>query len=176
MNGTDNEPLWRSEARYVAAVAARLADPGFSTGEHAALRRMNPRTPSGRAVIASERLFQLAGAEPLGNDRRRWLLIIHCLALARGRHAKEETTGRVLADLRYSEERLNRLFSTDFEVVADIMPRLARMLGAKGAAIDWLPLARIIRWTGRIEDQADEARQGIASAFARASAIEEKPA
>ena len=170
MNHTEVEPLWRTEARWVAAVAARLADPGFPTGEHAVLRRMDPHAPAGRVEIAVERLFRSAGAEPDGRDRKRWLLIIHCLALARGRHAREETTGRVLAELRYSEERLNRLFSTDFEVVADMMPRLARLLGAKGSAIDWLPLARIIRWTERNEDRADQARLRIARTYARAAA------
>ena len=170
MNRTDDELLWRTEARWVAMVAARLADPEFPTGEHAALRRMDPRAPSGRAEVAAERLFQIAGAQPEGNDRKRWLLIIHCLALARGRHAKDETTGRVLAELRYSEERLNRLFSSDFAVVADMMPRLARLLTAKGVPIDWLPLGRIIRWTGRNEDRADRARHYIARTYARAAA------
>ena len=170
MTHTEDEPLWRVEARWVAAVSARLADPGFPTGEHAVLRRMDPHAPSGRAEIAAERLFQSSGAKPDGKDRKRWLLIIHCLALARGRHAKDETTGRILAELRYSEERLNRLLSTDFEVVADMSPRLARLLGAKGAAIDWLPLARIMRWTERNEDRADQARHRIATTYARAAA------
>ena len=80
MKGSDDEPLWRTEARWLAAIAARLADPGFPTGDHAALRRMAPDAPSGHAEIAAERLFGAVNADPEGKDRRRWLLIVHCLA------------------------------------------------------------------------------------------------
>ena len=48
--------------------------------------------------------------------------------------------------------------------------RLARFLGAKGAAIDWLPLARIARWTGRAESCADQSRNRVAREYARATA------
>ena len=78
--------------------------------------------------------------------------------------------GRVLADISYSEERLNRLLSTDFEVVADVVPRLARLIGSKGVPIDWLPLGQLLRWTGRNETRADHARHRIARAYARAAA------
>ena len=169
MTGSDDEPLWRTEARWLAAIAARLAEPGFPTGDHAALRRMAPHAPSGHAEIAAERLFGAANADPEGEDRRRWLLIVHCLALARGRHAPDTRAGRLLADMHYSEERLSRLLSSDFEVVADVLPQLARWLDSKGAAIDWLPLVRLARWTGRIEDRADRARHGIARDYARAA-------
>ena len=170
MTGSDDEPLWRTEARWLAAIAARFADPGFPTGDHAALRRMAPDAPSGHAEIAAERLFGAVNADPEGKDRRRWLLIVHCLALARGRHAPDARAGRLLADMYYSEERLSRLLSSDFEVVADVLPRLARWLNSKGAAIDWLPLARLARWTGRDEDSADRARHQIARDYARAAA------
>ena len=170
MTGSDDKPLWRTEAHWVATIAARLADRGFPTGDHAALRRMAPEAPSGRAEIAAERLFGAANADPEGEDRRRWLLIVHCLALTRGRHAPDTRAGRVLADMHYSEERLSRLLSSDFEVIADVLPRLARWLDSKGVAIDWLPLARLARWTGRSEDRADRARHGIARDYARAAA------
>ena len=170
MTGSDDEPLWRTEARWLAAIAARLADPGFPTGDHAALRRMAPDAPSGHAEIAAERLFGAVNADPEGKDRRRWLLIVHCLALARGRHAPDARAGRLLADMHYSEERLSRLLSSDFAVVADVLPRLARWLDSKGVAIDWLPLVRLARWAGRDEDSADRARHLIARDYARAAA------
>lgn len=169
MSETDDEPLWLIEGRWVAGMAARLAEAGFPAGDHAALRRMDPRVPSGRTEVAAERLFGAMNADPMGDDRRRWLLIVQCLALARGRHAPETRTGRVLAELHYSEERLNRLLSSDFEVVADVLPRLARWLNSKGAPIDWLPLAQLARWTGRSEDRAERARHRIARDYARAA-------
>ena len=151
-------------------MAARLADPKCPTGDHAALRRMRPDAPDGRAQIAAERLLGRVNANPQGEDRRRWMLIMHCLALARGRHAPETRTGRVLTETHYSEERLSRLLSSDFEVIADVLPRLARWVGAKGAAIDWLPLAQLARWTGRDENRADRVRHQIARDYARAAA------
>ena len=94
---------------------------------------MDPQAPSSHAEIAAERLLASAGAEPTGEaDRKRWLLIIHCLALTRGQHTPNVSTGTVLAQVQYSEERINRLLSSDFEVIADVLPRLARFLGAKG--------------------------------------------
>ena len=171
MTNHNKEPVWKQEARWLAQIASRLASAGFPTGDHAALRRMDPQAPSSHAEIAAERLLASAGAEPTGEaDRKRWLLIIHCLALTRGQHTPNVSTGTVLAQVQYSEERINRLLSSDFEVIADVLPRLARFLGAKGAAIDWLPLARIARWTGCDESRADQSRNRVAREYARATA------
>ena len=164
------ETPWQAEARWIAALAGRLGSPSFPTGDHAALRRMQPGDPSGRAQIAAERLFALAGLQPDGTDRRRWLFVIHCLALAGGRHDRDAAAGQVLADIHYSEERLTRLLSTDFEVVADVIPRLARLIGSKAVPIDWLPLGQLLCLTGRNETRADRARHRIARTYARAAA------
>ena len=175
MTNHNEEPVWQQEARWLAKIASRLANDGFPTGDHAALRRMDPQALSSHAEIAAERLLVSAGAEPTGEaDRKRWLLIIHCLALTRGQHTSDASTGEVLAQVQYSEERINRLLSSDFEVIADVLPRLARLLGAKRVAVDWLPLARIARWTGRDESRADQSRNRVARQYARAAAkIEE---
>ena len=187
MPETDGESLWQTEARLLASMAARLADPKFPTGDHAALRRMDPRAPDGMAEIAVERLLASAAVASSGEDRRRWALIVHCLALVRGRHEREAPIGRVLADSLYSESRslysesrslysesrLNLLLSADFDVLTDLLPRLARFLDAHNAAADWLPLVRIARWAGRREDIADDERLRIARYYARASATKE---
>ncbi len=170
MPETNGSSPWQDEARLLAATASRLADPAFPTGDHAALRRMNPRTPDAMAVIAVERLLAYSDIAFSREDRRRWVLIVHCLALVRGRHESEARTGRVLADSRYSESRLNLLLSADFDVVSNLLPRLARFLAARNAAADWLPLVRIARWAGRREDIADDQRLRIARDYARASA------
>lgn len=171
MTKNNEKPVWEQEASWLAKIAFRLANDGFPMGDHAALRRMNPQAPSSHAEIAAERLLSSAGAEPTGEaDRKRWLLIIHCLALTRGQHAHSASTGATLAQVQYSEERINRLLSSDFEVIADVLPRLARFLRAKGSAIDWLPLARIARWTGRDESRADQSRNRVAREYARATA------
>lgn len=170
MTTNDHEPSWISEARWTASLASMLADNALATGDHSAIRRMDPLAPSVRALIAAERLFVRADLQPEGADHRRWLILLHCFGLAGGRHTRDVEAGRVLAELGYSEERLTRLLSSDFAVVADMMPRLARLVGSKGIMIDWLPLAQIIRWTGRNENLADHARDRIARSYARAVA------
>ena len=170
MTDHDHEPPWISEARWIASLSSVLAGAALATGDHAALRRMDPRVPSGHALMAAERLFVRSGLRPEGADRQRWLFILHCLGLAGGRHSRDADAGQVLAGLGYSEERLTRLLSSDFAVVSDIVPRLARLLGSKGTLIDWLPLAQVLRWTGRSEDLADHARNRIARSYARAVA------
>jgi len=169
----NKEPIWREDARWLAGLAARLADPVFPAADRAALRRMDPRARSGAAEIAIERLLVAVNADPDGNDRCRWALIVHSIALVRGQHDPKAPLGQILFDCHYSEDRLNRLLRADFEGLIDLLPRLARFLAANNAAADWLPLARIVRWTGRLNDIADDCRLRIARNYARASAPKE---
>ena len=165
-----SEAVWQAEARWIATMAGLLSSASFPTGDHAALRRMQPESPSAHAEIAAERLFVRVGLEPTRTERKRWLFVVHCLALINGRHDKDAITGRVLADIQYSEERLTRLLSADFRVVADVVPRLARLIGSKGVPIDWLSVSQLLLWTGRNETRADQARHWIARTYARAAA------
>lgn len=156
-----------SLASQLGRLAAALARPSFSTGDHAALRRMDPQRPD-RATVPLQRLLDDCKV-PLGDSTgqfHRWALIVHCLALARGRHDMTAPTGKTLDDLNVSEARLNQLLSADRDVLFDLLPRLARRLAAQNAAIDWRPLARIV--LADDEDRADKARLEIARSYARA--------
>jgi CRISPR system Cascade subunit CasB len=156
-------------AKTIAALAARLADPHFPTGDHAALRRMDPQHP-GAAALPLFHALDRAGLEDGDAPAtvRRWALIVHCLALARGRHDWHAPTGKMLFEIGLSEARLDQLLAADLDVLFDLLPRIARRLAAQGGAIDWVPLARIVRWAGLHEDSAEEARLTIARSFARA--------
>jgi len=158
-------------ASCVAALAGRLSGSALPTGEHAALRRMDPAAP-GRAALTLYRLLADAGIDTSGPEsEKRWALVVHALALARGRHDRTRRIGAVLAEIGVSEARLNTLLAADFDVLLDLVPRLARRLDASGASADWLPLVRLVLSTGYAsqEEQADEARLTIARAFARAA-------
>lgn len=152
---------------FVARIAGRLQGEAMSNGDRANLRRMDPRDP-GRASLALYRLFADVGLEPKGEEMtRRWTLVVHCLALARGRHAKDVPTGKVLHDLPLTEGRFNMLMAADMEVLFDLLPRLARRLDAKPAAINWAPLALLALYgDGKLGDLQ---RQKIAQEYARAS-------
>jgi hypothetical protein len=95
----------------IARLAGLLSGKAFSTGDHAALRRMDPASP-GKAALALHRSLALAGVEAQGGDSR-WALIAHCLALARGRHDPKKKAGKVLRDMRFSEARLTQLLAAD---------------------------------------------------------------
>ena len=166
------EPRWKREQRHIAAIAARLGSSSFPTGDHAALRRMQPAQPGGHAMIAAERLLHAAGVDPRSlGERERWTLAIHCLALAQGRHNPAIPFGKALADLHFSEPRLTRLLVDDYGLVADWMPRIARFLASQGAAADWVEPVRILLHTGTRHGAAtaDRARMQIARSYARAT-------
>lgn len=151
----------------IARIAGRLQGEAMSNGDRANLRRMDPRDP-GRASLALYRLFAHVGLEPPGEEKTsRWSLVVHCLALARGRHDPKAATGRVLCDLPLTEGRFNMLMAADVEVLFDLLPRLARRLDAKPAAINWAPLALLALYgDGKLGDRQ---RQEIAQEYARAS-------
>lgn len=153
----------------IGRLAGRLADPTFPTGDHAALRRMNPRDP-GRATLALYRLLLDAKIDPPQSETERWALIVHCLALARGGHDYKIRTGEALHQLHFSEARLNQLLAADTDVLFDVLPLLARRAGAQGISLDWVPLAEMARWAGRNEEKADKERLKIARSFAQAQA------
>ena len=101
-------------------------------------------------------------------DSDRWALIVHSLALARGRHDPRMSSGRGLVSAGLTELRLDMLLAADLDVLFDLLPRLARRLSAGAVALDWLPLAEIVLNAGRDEDRADRARLQIARTYARA--------
>ena len=156
----------------MASIAGTLAHKSFSMGEKATLRRMNPRVP-GAAVVSVQRLLHGAGVSRIGDDDfERWTLIVHCLALARGRHDPRKATGKVLHDVFHGREsRLTQLLAADGDVLFDLLPRVARRLDSADAAIDWLPLAQLAPWASRPDDNfatAEKQRRDIALDFVRA--------
>ena len=158
-------------AKQVARLAHRLADPDFPTGEHAAIRRMDPTAP-GPALLALHRLLAATGIDPPRLDEQRWALLAHSLALAHGRHDPAARSGKTLHAIGVTEARLSQLLAADFDVLTDLLPRLARRLAATGQAIDWLPFALLALHAGRPgydEQSADRARLDIARSYARAA-------
>jgi hypothetical protein len=163
---------WREGLKgQISALAGRLAERRLPMADHAALRRMDPTAP-GRGALAMHRLLVDAGIELRGDDdERRWALLVHAIALARGRHSRIQPLGVTLANVGMSEARINTLLAADIEVLEDLVPRMARRLNAAGAVADWVTLAHLILNTGRDgrEDAADAARFDIARAYAQTS-------
>ena len=65
-----------------------------------------------------------------------------------------------------------QLIEADFDVLADLMPRLARRLAAAGAALDWWPLVNLLLHTGTDQEaRAHSARQRLVQQFLRTQGV-----
>lgn len=154
----------------IGKLAARLARADFPSGDHASLRRTSLTSPSPQAVIVAQRMLQAAGVHAYQEEEfRRWLLLLQCLALVRGAHNRRVAAGAGLAQALYSEARLNRLLSADYRTLADILPRLARLLAAKQVSLNWQQLANLVLRVERegYEDSTEKTKLEIARSFAR---------
>jgi hypothetical protein len=147
---------------HIASLAGQLRH--ASTGTLARLRRFHPLQHPQASLFDAERLLQAAHVvlRPDDADRARWALLLHCLALAQGAHEPraDAEPGAVLARLRFSEARVRQLVEADEQVLAALLPRLARRLAAAGAAVNWWPLAQMLLHTA----SADPSRQALADA------------
>ena len=166
--GTAHAPTVAKDA--VASLAGQIkhANPGVV----ARLRRAHPQQDSRGALFEAEWMLQAAHIQPRSDEeRRRWVLVLHCLAIAQGQHDPRAVgeSGAVLARLRFSEARLRQLVEADEHLLADLMPRIARRLAAAGVALNWWPLVDLLLHTGTDNELiADKARQRLVQQFLRA--------
>lgn len=159
----------------IASLAGQVRHAG--TGTLARLRRFHPQQAPQAALFDTERLLLAAQVQPRdAAERARWALVLHCLALAQGRHDArfDADPGAVLARLRFGEARLRQLVEADDQVLASLMPRLARRLAAAGVAVNWWPLADLLLHTGsdapNAAQRADAARQRLVRRYLDAQA------
>ena len=150
----------------VASLAGQVRHAGTAT--LARLRRFHSQSNPQAALFETERLLMAAGVQSRDAQQRlRWALVLHCLALAQGRHDGrfDADPGAVLAKLRFSEARLRQLVEADERVLSVLLPRLARRLAAAGATVNWWPLADLLLHGGLGDEtsraRADAARQRL---------------
>lgn len=160
----------------VASLAGLLRSPGTSTAARARLRRADPRFGSRDAVFEAAAMFAAADVRADDPDmHRRWFTVLHCLALADGRHDPRAASaaGAVLARIGFKEARMRQLVEADADTLIDLVPRIARRLAAQGAVLNWWPLADLLLHAGTgvatREERADAARRRLVEQFVRAS-------
>jgi CRISPR system Cascade subunit CasB len=132
----------------ISSIATLLRAGGMiTTGDLAALRRMDPRHPAA-AFFKIEGLLldtQLPGDAARRIDlETRWAAIIAGLAHLGSLHQSGQRLGNVLAGAEYSELRFARLIRADADRLVDELPALARFLAAKGTQVDWTAAAQLI--------------------------------
>lgn len=166
MPDATTEPAAKDAKDAIASLAGQVRH--ASTGTLARLRRFDPVKNPQAALFDTERMLAAAGVQPHdAAQRQRWALVLHCLALAQGRHdpRTDADPGAVLARLHVSEARLRQLVEADAQLLATLMPRLARRLAAAGATVNWWPLATLLLQGGPDDDagreRADAARQRL---------------
>lgn len=165
------QPVPAMPVSAVASIAAQLKH--AKPGTYARLRRFDPTKDPQAALFEVELLLHAAQVHPRGAEQhQRWALLLHCLAIVQGAHdprSGPSEAGAVLAQLRFSEARLQQLVEANFPVLADLMPRLARRFAAVGTAVNWLPLADLILYTDTPQEaMAQTARRRLVRSFLQA--------
>ncbi len=135
---TEREPLPRTIGR----LAAIIASEDFPTGDRAALKRL---TPGVEPPLAFYR-FAFRHLEDGWPARKGvWMTICAGIALmCPSPHRPDRPVGQALAEVRYSEARLQRLLDAEGEVLQTLVLRAARFLAAKGEAVNWADFARLL--------------------------------
>jgi len=147
----------------IGRIAAMIAADHFPTGERAALKRMARDEPPGLAFFRFWPRYLKAEAPPDARVRE-WAALLAGIALmGRNAHQPGRRFGAVLAETRYSEDRLERLLATDdADVRRTLFLRAVRFLAAKGEAFDWVGAAA---WLLTSDDKREDAARRIARDF-----------
>jgi CRISPR system Cascade subunit CasB len=126
-------------------------------------------------VAALTRVLIQAGLEPerfAPETWGRWALIAHGMALAG--HDGEGRLGVQLSRAEVAESRVTRLLTARGEAFRPLIPRLLRLLAAKGVAPNWWELGELILHEGRDEERAESIRLKIAGRYFSAEAKKTK--
>lgn len=159
MSGTDDNV--KSPSSLTAHIAATIHHDHFPTGERAVLKRM---TPEGRRPLAFHRFVMRHIPQEWhgGYFDAAWQTLIAGVALQPAHpHDPERALGRTLAEIDFSEDRLERLLAADGVVLQTLLLRVARRLAARHARANWNDFARLLFAAG------DESREKINTRIAR---------
>lgn len=148
-----------------------------STGERAALARLQPDALQPHQLAALARALLAAGLAPEqwhADTWPRWALIAHGMALAG--HDGKQKLGRQLVSAGVSESRVTKLLTSRGEAFIQLVPRVLRLMASKGIAPNWRELGELVLKESSVlptsQSQAEAIRLQIAgpyfSALARA--------
>lgn len=133
----------------------------LTTGDIAALRRMDPRAPAS-AFFKLESYFPEgalpSALEALPIAETRWAAIVVGLAHLGDLHRPDVPLGAALANAGFSEIRFTRLLRADGERLVDEIPALGRFLAAKGVAANFTDAARLLVSADRSDEETSRRR------------------
>ena len=156
-------PTYREPFGALAAYIQRA-----SSGERAALARLQPEALQPHQLAALARALLAAGLSPEqwhADTWPRWALIAHGIALAG--HDGKQKLGKQLAQAGVSEPRVTKLLTSRGDAFKQILPRVLRLLASKGVAPNWRELGELVLTESSTELQAkaEEIRLQIAGPY-----------
>lgn len=125
-----------------------------SPGDAAALRRIDVDHPTCAAFWKLTTAF-LSDRRLSGEDETRWAVVLTVLAHAGSLHQPgyEQSLGRVLAKVGFSELRFTRLYRATGGVLLNEAMLLGRLLAAKAEPVDLTSVARLVLSDGRADEE-----------------------
>ena len=150
--------------RAVHAMAALFRESGaLSNGERAELRRMDPRRIDAPAFWKlAARFFDDAlapGAALREQQETAWASVVVGLAFLEQGAVVGARAGHALREAGLADARFVRFLRADRDALIDELPALARFVAAKGVAIDWADVARVLLLG---DDAAEQQRRALA--------------
>ena len=133
-------PTYREPFGPLAAYIQRA-----SSGERAALARLQPEALQPHQLAALARALLAAGLSPEqwhADTWPRWALIAHGIALAG--HDGKQKLGKQLAQAGVSESRVTKLLTSRGDAFTQLLPRVLRLLASKGVAPNWRELGELV--------------------------------
>lgn len=137
---TVDVPAYREPFGALAAYIQRA-----SSGERAALARLQPEALQPHQLAALARALLAAGLSPEqwhADTWPRWALIAHGMALAG--HDGNQKLGKQLAQAGVSESRVTKLLTSRGDAFTQLLPRVLRLLASKGVAPNWRELGDLV--------------------------------
>jgi len=116
-----------------------------STGDRAALARLQPDAMQPHQLAALARALVAAGQSPdqwQAETWPRWALVAHGIALAG--HGGKQPLGLQLAQAGVAESRVTKLLTARGEAFTQLLPRVLRLLASKNVAPNWRELGELV--------------------------------
>lgn len=168
------EPVTPSPSEFdgFASLAGFIAR--TSTGDQAALSRLDPAQIRPHQMAALVRALTAAGIHPEQWPAdvatvlwQRWALITHGVALAG--HDGRKRLGAQMAHAGVAESRVTKLLTARGEAFTALLPRLLRLMASKGVAPNWHELGALILKESAsspvAQEEAHQLRLRIAGAY-----------
>ncbi|RLJ19805.1 type I-E CRISPR-associated protein Cse2/CasB [bacterium endosymbiont of Escarpia laminata] len=131
-----------SLASIIGRISGLIASEHFPNSDRAALKRMNPKK---EPPLSFYRFAFRHLSQNWQTQRKAWQAVLNGMALMSPHiHRPDQPLGKVLAEERYSEARLERLLGAGDEIQRTLILRAVRFLAAKKQAVNWVDIAYLL--------------------------------